>query len=199
MRVPIALLLAALIVDGTALAANLVQNAGFDDDIDGWSAMAAPTIQHAAADELGSPVSGSIELRSTALSQSSISASQCIPVVAGKTYAFGASARIAVGQPVNAAFVDVDWSSQPNCTGAIDPGKLGTPLLHAPARRLGYHAEMGGRSARSAERPAQASRQQGRPSASSVPDLVRQRLLSGGPNLRAVADHAVSQRRTASA
>jgi hypothetical protein len=126
MRVPIALLLAALTVDGAALAANLVQNAGFDDDIDGWNANAGTAIQHAAPDELGSPVSGSIELSSTAPDQSTLSAFQCIAVDAGTTYAIGASARIDEGQPVNAAFVEVDWRSQPNCTGS---GLTGNPVL----------------------------------------------------------------------
>jgi hypothetical protein len=119
MRLPMTLLFTLVTADGIALAANLAQNAGFDDDIAEWSSTTGTAIQHAAADELGSPVSGSIELGSTALDQTSIGAFQCIPVVAGTTYAIGASARIAEGQPVNAAFVEVGWSSQPNC-GVID-------------------------------------------------------------------------------
>lgn len=126
MRMSITLLLAVLTLDGAALAANLTHNGGFDDDIDGWDANTGTAIEHAAPDELGSPVSGSIEVSSTALGQSTISAYQCISVDAGTTYAIGASARIDAGQPVNAAFVEVSWSAQPSCTGN---SLTGNPVL----------------------------------------------------------------------
>jgi hypothetical protein len=55
-----------------------------------------------------------------------VGAGQCVAVVPGTTYAIGASARIAVGQPVNAAFIEVSWSSQANC-GVLD--LVGSPVL----------------------------------------------------------------------
>jgi hypothetical protein len=110
----------------TAGAANLIQNAAFDDDTAGWLSHTGTLIQHGVADELGSPVSGSIEIGSTSLNQTGIGAYQCVAVVPGRTYAIGASARIAVGQPVNAAFVEVAWSTQANCA-VLD--LVGNPVL----------------------------------------------------------------------
>jgi hypothetical protein len=108
-------ILLAILPSSSAGAANLIENGGFDDDTAGWLAHTGTAIGHAVADELGSPVSGSIELGTTALTQTGVGAYQCVPVVPGRTYAFGASARIPVGQPVNAAFVSVSWSTQANC------------------------------------------------------------------------------------
>jgi hypothetical protein len=113
--------LAVLATGSAAGAANLVENPRFDDDIAGWSPFGVAVLQHSTVDELGSLASGSIEIGTVDPDDSTIGAHQCIPVVPGTTYAFGASARIPEGLPVNAAFVTVIWSSMANCfSGDID-------------------------------------------------------------------------------
>jgi len=126
MRLAGLLLLALLATSSVAGAANLVENAGFDDDIADWFPLVGSTIQHSAADELGSLVSGSIEIVAQNPGQQIVAAAQCIPVVAGKTYALGASARFQEAHQTTSAFVSVSWSSMANC-GVLDlasPGPL---------------------------------------------------------------------------
>jgi hypothetical protein len=97
-------------------------NGGFDDDVDGWVPQFGATIEHSPNDALGSPISGALAAVATVAGQLTVGALQCIPVVAGKTYVYGAAARMSEVQPGNAAFVSVDWYAQPNCSGAMIAG-----------------------------------------------------------------------------
>jgi hypothetical protein len=119
MRLPIALLVAVLASGSAAAAANLIENPHFDDDTSGWAPLIASTIAHNGADERGSLLSGSIEVTDVIGGDQSWGAYQCVPVVAGKTYAYGASVRIPEGQPVGsvlgAVFIN-GWSTSPICS-----------------------------------------------------------------------------------
>jgi hypothetical protein len=118
MRVVIPVLLAAL-TTGAAGAANLVENRTFDDNVDGWFPFVFATIAHSSVDELGSPASGSILVSSKNPGSGGASAGTCIPVLPGKTYAFGASVRIPSNQESAAAvrgLVEVAWSSENDCS-----------------------------------------------------------------------------------
>jgi hypothetical protein len=98
-------------------AANLIVNGGFDDDIASWISSSQSLLSLSPNDELGSPVSGSLSLETTTAGQTGVAAFQCVPVVEGTTYVFGAGARISVDPPGNAALVSVDWFTMPNCLG----------------------------------------------------------------------------------
>ena len=120
MRLPIPILLAVLASATAAGAANVIENPGFDDDTTGWAPTIASAITHDDADERGSLVSGSIEVTDTFVgNNANFAAYQCVPVVAGKTYAYGASVRIPGGQPAGSiggsVFIN-GWSTSPTCS-----------------------------------------------------------------------------------
>jgi hypothetical protein len=112
------LLTAALLSTSAAGAANLIENPGFDDDLAGWIALGATTLEHAATDELGSPVSGSMRLQAQTATQTSVNAATCVPVSPSRFYALGAGARIPAGLGVDSlrATVSVFWSSTADCS-----------------------------------------------------------------------------------
>jgi hypothetical protein len=116
-RISALLVVSTLAVGGRAGAANLIQNGGFDDDVNGWVNAFGSTIEQGPSDALGNPTSGSLIAAATTAGNTSIGALQCVPVVAGKTYVYGATARMSELQSGNAAFVLVDWYPQSNCTG----------------------------------------------------------------------------------
>ncbi|HEX2464082.1 MAG TPA: hypothetical protein VHR17_05595 [Thermoanaerobaculia bacterium] len=119
MRLPIALFFAVLASGAAADAANLIENPHFDDDTSEWGALLGSTIAHDDADERGSLLSGSIEVTDAFAGNNLFGAYQCVPVVAGKTYAYGASVRIPQGQPVGSVVGSVlinGWSTSPICS-----------------------------------------------------------------------------------
>ncbi len=111
-----ALLLVAFGATTAAAGANLIENSGFDDDTLGWLALVDDTIAHDDDDEAGSPLSGSLEVSGAIGTR--IGVSQCVPVVAGKTYAVGASVRIPEGQDVtiHGRVALGRWASSSDCS-----------------------------------------------------------------------------------
>src|SRR5688500_16487264 len=101
-----------------AAAQNLIDHAGFDDGIDGWSSSGAIAVTHGDADELGNPASGSLVVASPAGQTDTISSHRCLEVIGGETYVFGASVRIPEGLPVSSASVSIDWYDTPNCSSS---------------------------------------------------------------------------------
>lgn len=108
---------------GSAAAANLVPDPGFDQqDVSRWVPTHLTYTEWSPIDENGLPPSGSIGLFNSGLSSSRVHL--CIPVAAGTSYAFGASARISssagVGQVAQTA---VQWWSSTGCSGnELQPG-----------------------------------------------------------------------------
>ena len=128
MRLPVLLLLVAFATSAAAGAANLIENPRFDDDTAGWAPLLGSAIAHDDADERGSQLSGSIEVSGP--TGFLIGAYQCVPVVAGTTYAFGASVRIPEGQPVSIhGSVSLGgWSSSADCNTIDLDAAIAVPL-----------------------------------------------------------------------
>lgn len=110
------LLLASLL--GTpATAQNLVNNPTFDFGLTGWS-YSAPNAQWMAQDANGSPGSGSIFLTNANVGTSEVSVRQCVPIVGGRTYDFGAKTKVASEQPATGeATTRVLPYATNNCSG----------------------------------------------------------------------------------
>lgn len=105
------------LVSAAAPAANLVDNGGFDDDVSDWLPLLGSSIEHSSTDELGSPTSGSLLAQTEQVGQTATGALVCVPAVAGKTYVFGAVARLAEDQPGSSASVSIDWYPNTTCSG----------------------------------------------------------------------------------
>jgi hypothetical protein len=89
-------------------------------------------LEHDAADELGSPVSGSMRLRAQTATQTSVNAATCVPVGPSRFYALGAGVRIPEGLDVDSfrGTVSVFWSSTPDCS-LLDLGSEAHGQPHA--------------------------------------------------------------------
>lgn len=103
-------------------AANLVSNAGFDENLDSWTLTAGSDfpIDWSPQDVAGSPQSGSVRLRDRLEEAHTFvrGAHQCIPVVAGESYDFGAWARVPSGQDREGeTIVQVTWYASSECDG----------------------------------------------------------------------------------
>jgi hypothetical protein len=117
-------LLASFLVIAQSRAQNLLLNPNFDSDLSHWIVpQSFEAAMWQAADADGSGSSGSVSLRNT-YSQPAASGGgaieQCVPVVAGKTYDFGAKVQIPGGQ-ANTGFVQIflSWYSDTGCGGGF--------------------------------------------------------------------------------
>lgn len=102
----------------TAGAANLLTNPNFDTDLSGWTATNASQGAATFDNSTGSPSPGSALL--TGIACCTVQVSQCVAVVAGQSYDFGASLKegpTAPGQSGDGTGVDLIWFSNGTCTG----------------------------------------------------------------------------------
>jgi hypothetical protein len=106
-----------------AAAANLVPDPGFDQqDLSRWVPSNLAFAEWSLVDERGIPSSGSMRLFTSGLSSNHVRL--CVPVVAGTSYAFGASARIPSSPRIDhVAHTAVQWWSSIACGGSeLEPG-----------------------------------------------------------------------------
>jgi hypothetical protein len=114
-------------------AGNLFQNSSFDTDLSGWS---TPFDSTAMWDATGRHGSGSALARSNYVQGNAVPEAaiyQCVPVIAGHSYAFGASffvpSNVAAEQQINIDLV-VNWYSDASCGGGfVDQSGIGSPVL----------------------------------------------------------------------
>ncbi len=89
-------LLLASLVGSRAVAQSLV-NATFSSGLTGWSYQ-EPIALWTSQDANGSPVSGSVLVTNTNTATSEVTLRQCVTLSGGRTYDFGAKAKVASGQ-----------------------------------------------------------------------------------------------------
>ena len=101
---------------------NLLQNPAFDQDVSGWTEEFRATAEWSLMDVAGALDSGSALVRNVSDAASLQGIRQCVEVVPGGSYDFGASSFVPVGQDAFSAIqVRVEWLSEPDCTsGYID-------------------------------------------------------------------------------
>jgi hypothetical protein len=102
-------------------AQNLLQNPGFDHDLSGWDHMLY--VSHVSDD--GWPAPGAMRLSSSFCCTQE--ASQCIPVVGGARYEFGAAFKlgpVAPGQAGDGIGIDIFWHTSADCSGPTLPGAM---------------------------------------------------------------------------
>lgn len=115
----LAMAMAMAMPSGRADAAPVL-NSGFDTDLGGWSNPFARPAAWDPLDALGAPGSGSARVGNDQPGNNGTSQvlSQCVPVLPGQAYRFGALARVVPGQP---ALVYVRLVAQalatPDCSG----------------------------------------------------------------------------------
>lgn len=115
-------------------AQNLLTNPGFDTNLDGWTANEVPqhgTISWDSSDATGG--TGSALLINTFdVDNNGIGLQQCIPVVEGEYYSYGAMLMIPSGQTETGyTAVAVHWNSNLSCTSSLG-GPVATPYLQDP-------------------------------------------------------------------
>ncbi len=124
-------ILAALLAPGHANAqTELLTNPEFAMDLTGWSNLNDRPAQWDMADATNDPASGSSLLTNTGTSNGGIplALSQCIRVSTATEYAFGATVRVAQGQPADStAYVFVQTYQASDCSGnAIQSDSVGS-------------------------------------------------------------------------
>ena len=127
----VVILLATLLLIGTAQAqTELLSNPGFAMDLSGWSNLNNRPAQWDAADASSNPASGSALLTNVGTSNGAIplALSQCIRVSTATEYGFGATVRVAPGQPADTtAYVFVQTYQASDCSGnAIQSESIGS-------------------------------------------------------------------------
>jgi hypothetical protein len=111
-----ALLLVALGA-GSARADNTLTNGSFSTSIAGWSPMKDAQAIWSPGDATGAPDSGSADVTSVAAAPGAVTGlAQCVGVLAGATYDFGARIRIPAPSGVS-AFVTLSFYSAAGCAG----------------------------------------------------------------------------------
>lgn len=114
---------------GTAHAANLLVNRGFDHSLQGWTVVhdgATTAWQQPDAD--GSPGSGSARVTFSSQGFLRVRAfSQCVPVTAGTPYALSAKIRTVTPQGALFSAIGVEFDTGADCTGTALGGN-GLPL-----------------------------------------------------------------------
>jgi hypothetical protein len=131
------LVLASLATAAPSLAENLLVNAGFDSDLSGWTVDGMFT--HAAwnrDDVAEDPSSGSVRLTNPASEERFFVSrlNQCVPVVGGAQYDFGAFIREPPGQSASGrALVELRWFPNGACEGFDIGGSPGAvPIENIP-------------------------------------------------------------------
>jgi hypothetical protein len=106
---------------------NLLENPGFATNVEGWNfPFLFQTTVWDSVDRQGSADSGSALMTSRLvplgdLSLANAAGEQCVPVLGGHEYVFGASLYVSGPAPVpGSAGVGVVWSSTPNCSSQLD-------------------------------------------------------------------------------
>ena len=120
-----AIVLVAGIAGGTASPAgadtNLLANAGFGFHLAGWDLSGVGAFTWTATDRLGTFPSGSALLQNDT-PYTTVFLTQCLPVVDGQRYAFGASVWMeSAGAASGLAAVGAQYFPGPDCTGAFGP------------------------------------------------------------------------------
>jgi hypothetical protein len=113
---------------GPTAAQNLLQNPGFDHDLSGWDHMLY--VSHVSDD--GWPAPGAMRISSDFCCTQS--ASQCVPVVAGARYEFGAAFKrgpVVPGQVGDGIGIDVFWHASADCSGPTLSGGTLAPEVSA--------------------------------------------------------------------
>ena len=116
---------------------TLLRNPRFDHDLASWTAeFGASASWDGAHDALASPSSGSIVVANDTVvatpGTGMAGAAQCVPAVAGATYAVATSVLITPGQGDGAAGVSVHFFASPDCSGAVT-GAWATDLTGSAA------------------------------------------------------------------
>jgi hypothetical protein len=131
-----ALACVAFLASGTAHAQNLLTNPGLDFDLQGWNHMLYVT--HVADD--GWPAPGAMRFSSDFCCTQA--ASQCVPVVGGESYEFGAALRrgeLMPGQFGDGVGMDVLWFTTSDCSGPGMPE--GAELAPAVSTGWEFHLQ----------------------------------------------------------
>jgi hypothetical protein len=124
-RGPIVGALLVLVVSHPALAqTDLIQNGGFDDDLGGWQDVGPAEAWDGGVDVDADPASGSLRIMHGSPAGTGFYVEQCVPVTAGETYAFGASAFATGAVATGSADVDLLFWSTPDCNDLV-PGDDG--------------------------------------------------------------------------
>jgi hypothetical protein len=125
--------LLALLLAAPVGAANLLQNPSFQTNLSGWS---TPFDSMAVWDGSGRAAPGSAHATSTYVQGNAVPEAgiyQCVPVIPGRSYAFGASffvpSNVAAEQQIAAVLI-VNWYSDASCGGGfVDQTIYGLQVL----------------------------------------------------------------------
>ncbi|HXC52360.1 MAG TPA: hypothetical protein VN634_15875 [Candidatus Limnocylindrales bacterium] len=110
-------------------AQNLLPNADFDTNLDGWDTTVGT--DWSPQDSDGSPSSGSLAIVVTEPKSTAITT--CVPVTAGDTYEFGADIKIDLeGSAEGRAVIVVRWEADAACSQSLNDLLESTFLTSAP-------------------------------------------------------------------
>ena len=116
-----------------AIAANLLQNPGFDDDVVGWSHPGSASVEHTDLDERSVSDSGSLRFQGLPANTAAQSKSACFAVDGGQPIVFGASTWATTQVNHKRTAVLMFWSGA-SCTGAtLGAQAIATDLDAFPA------------------------------------------------------------------
>jgi len=110
-------------------AQNLLPNADFDTNLDGWDTTVGT--DWSPQDSDGSPTSGSLVIAVSTPQSTAITT--CVPVTGGDTYDLGADIKIAAqGDAQGKAFVIARWEADAQCSQSLNDLLASTFLTTAP-------------------------------------------------------------------